>query len=382
MREMPAGGPSRHPRAGSATKTCPICDHVLDEELLRCPSCLSWCPPKLKLSPLAEVDPEAAVKAAQAIEDEKKAEDGTLILSGVKKSTARRILTGGPWDALFGRQGKRIIGHARQGVTLLGGKAGAGKSTMALQIAASISASMCSEYAADAIEVRLHGDESFAALVRQAETEKRSLYVRDTEGEESSLARCARLSLPTDRVRAKPREVLYVAAEEGAEDILERYERIGLALKDADLVRLYPMGCNTDLATVLTKYRPAAVFLDSLPQFSTSDEDAVNLCAGLKPWAVSLDCLFIVIDHVTKSSDFRGLEQLQHVVDTTITLYQSGIGELREMTNQKNRYGEANVTIALLMTGAGLVGLTEEELARYVEEHEGGDDEEDEEEDG
>jgi len=68
-------------------------------------------------------------------------DDGTMLLSDADDRTVTLIQTG-PWDPCFGRRllddGKEEFGIPQSSVTLVGGKAGAGKSTLALQFCESI----------------------------------------------------------------------------------------------------------------------------------------------------------------------------------------------------------------------------------------------------
>ncbi len=236
----------------------------------QCPSCKEW-----------DWGITAIKKEGEVIED------GTILLSAVIGDKLKRILTGIPsFDDLVGG------GIAQSSVILLGGMAGAGKSTIALQLSDNIAGSL-------------------------------------------------------------NRETLYIAAEESAPQIKDRAYR--LALKNPHLVRLFPMGNQADVSMCLQQRKPCAVIVDSLPGFVSGLEEAVDFCKILKSFAVELDAPFIIIDHVNKADDFAGLEKLKHEVDTTITIYPTGEGEIREMTILKNRFGQANKTIELLMTETGLI---------------------------
>jgi DNA repair protein RadA/Sms len=184
-------------------------------------------------------------------------------------------------------------GIATTSVTLLGGVPGAGKSTMSLQLA-------------DAI------------------------------------------------AEATKREVLYVGAEEASRDIKARFQR--LQLKNQALIRIFPLGSNADLGSVLMKRRPAAFVLDSLPGLIGDDlQAAVALCNALKGYCVDLDAPAIVIDHVTKDENYAGLMALQHAVDTTMLFTVDGDDGIRELNVTKNRFGPANVSAFFEMTSRGLI---------------------------
>ena len=235
--------------------------------------------------------------------------DGTVLLSQVKGTSIRRIKTGRAWDKNFGGQKRDTevigLGIAIGSTILIGGVAGAGKSTGALQLS--------------------------------------DIIAKQTK-----------------------REVMYVAAEESEEMIKDRASR--LRFEAAELVRIFPMGCKTDLAASLVRRRPVAIILDSLPGLVESPEEGVTLCSRLKLIAVELDAPILIIDHINKQDDFAGLEKLKHCVDTTITLFNTGEGEYREMTTEKNRFGMANVVTTMLMTEQGLIDVDDEEEEEEDEE--------------
>jgi len=211
----------------------------------------------------------------------------------------------GPWDKCFSDSSSGG-GIATTSVTLIGGAPGAGKSTLSLQLADKISARM-------------------------------------------------------------QREILYVGAEESVNEIKNRAMR--LKLESMSLMRMHPMGSNAELGDILLNRRPCAIILDSLPGLVSDPEMAVELCKRFKSYAVELDSPVIIIDHITKQDDFAGLMQLQHAVDTTLSLFptpdysmcrceikcEDGKHFIRELSTIKNRYGPANVMMDLEMSAKGLI---------------------------
>jgi predicted ATP-dependent serine protease len=222
--------------------------------------------------------------------EESSTDDETVLLSemmakGIKG--VKRIVTGLTVDANFGG------GIPYTSVTLLGGLAGAGKSTLSLQLADIIA----------------------------GETKE---------------------------------EILYVCAEEGEDAIVERAVRLDLNWHDK--LRFVPLGKKPDLNRVISQRRPKAVFLDSLPGFVSSPDEAVELAKAFKLIVVEANAIGIIIDHVTKEDEFAGLERLKHDVDITMTIYPTE-GEVREITTHKNRFGRGNFSTQMLMTEGGLLNL-------------------------
>ncbi len=254
---------------------CQLCDKRFSANKMRCPSCGTWQSPNEKNG--------AAIVALDTLDD-------TVSLDGEVTEEIQRLVTGF-CDSAFG--GPHSPGIATQSVTLLGGEAGAGKSTFALQLA-------------DAI-------------------------AHSTKG-----------------------EVLYIGVEESEKEVKGRSKR--LKLKNRKQVQLAAMGSNAlnDIGAILYKRRPKAYVLDSLPGFTSSMDDALELLKVLKKISVDINSPVVVIDHINKGGGLAGLEALKHAVDTTALLSNDDMG-LRTMVTMKNRFGPTPNTIYFEMTETGLV---------------------------
>jgi len=226
-------------------------------------------------------------------------DDGTVTLDDAQTKTLEVISTG-PWDVCYRKSSQPNVtpGVVLGSVVLLGGVPGAGKSTHALQL-------------------------------------------------------CDKMA------KATKREGLYIAAEENSTQIRDRADR--LKVEHRQLIRLLPMGVHADLGSLLLSRRPAFIVIDSLPGLIGDMEEAADFCKNIKPYAVDLNCPAIIIDHVTKDHDIAGLMALQHHVDTLLVLSAYDDTPIREMTVKKNRFGEANFSISLIMTAEGLKEYKEEE---------------------
>jgi DNA repair protein RadA/Sms len=252
---------------------CSRCNSELPPGMYQCPSCKAW-----------QVEGSATPVRPKSV-----------LLSDVEDLDVKRLVSG-PWDACLGG------GLVRSSVTLIGGAPGAGKSTLALQIADGLSQ---------------HGR----------------------------------------------REVLYIAAEESPSEVRSRAKRLGVKRLNriACLEALGDPEALDDLLPVLESNTPVAVILDSLPGLLGTDLEAgVVLCKQFKAYASELDVPFIVIDHVTKAEDFAGLMALQHAVDTTVTLYPDKLGK-RKMHTLKNRFGPAHIDVYFTMTEGGLIVIDSKE---------------------
>lgn len=268
-------------------QNCRRCNAEFDKGKMQCPSCSYW-------NTVIVTNPE---------------DDKTVLLSDTDGAVVTRISTG-PWDPCWGFHvddfGARFEGTVTTSVTLVGGVPGAGKSTLALQMANHIAGST-------------------------------------------------------------GREVLYISAEESNAEIRSRAKR--LRLVNQKLIRLIPIGVAVELGGIMMHRKPVALIADSLPKIAPDQADAVSFCEKLKGYAIELCCPVIIIDHVTKEEELAGLMALQHAVDTTLlfTVYPD---EVRELKTVKNRNGPSGVRVLLNMTEQGLMlrdpsedddGVTEEE---------------------
>lgn len=277
-------------RVPKEKQSCYGCGATFSADKIQCPSCRYWNISKPH-------NPE---------------EDGTILLSTVDESTETRISTG-PWDPCWGEhtdaKGKLHVGCVNNSVSLIGGKPGAGKSTLSLQF----------------------GDH----------------ILNSVKG-----------------------EVLYMAEEEAKETVKSRAVRLGL--KNINRIRLIPMGARVDLGAIILQRKPVAMVYDSLSKICPDPAEAILFLARLKEYSVLTGAPSIVIDHVTKDGDFGGFMDLQHEVDGTF-MFTVFPDEVREIKTIKNRNGPSGVSVLLNMTEKGLMLREpgeDEEAADYDEDEE------------
>jgi predicted ATP-dependent serine protease len=217
-------------------------------------------------------------------------DDQTILLSNVKAETIPRIRTN-LCDEIFGPD--HSPGIVITSVNLLGGERGAGKSTLSLKLA-------------DKVAPRLKDN----------------------------------------------REVLYICAEQGKEELLTHAKRI--EVKHMDRIRIYPMGADADLSKIIIARKPGFIFVDSLQALVPDMLMATDFARGIKDFCVEIKAPCILISTLNKGGDLEGLEKLQHVVDSVATLFSTGRGEERILSNSKNRNGPANRELFFEMTEQGL----------------------------
>lgn len=171
------------------------------------------------------------------------------------------------------------------------------------------------------------------------------------------------LQLAGSIVQLMKRPIVYIGAEEAPEDILDRAERLGLPPDVIDQILSFPLGCEADVVSVVRDSGGCAVFLDSLQGLTKDLIEQVELCKNFKRLSMELRAPTLIMCQVTKDLDAAGLKALQHEVDTDLRFTTFDHNQ-RELQPMKNRFGNTDVLLELLMTDKGLVrdpGATQEE---------------------
>lgn len=258
-----------------ASKICRVCAKSLNEGKMQCPHCRSW-----NMASMVTYG------------------DSTVLLSEVKADEFRRIITG-PWDTCLGGIQEGVTGIVTTAAILLGGEPGAGKSTIAAQIADSIA----------------------------------GLYQK---------------------------EVFYISAEETPGQVNNRFVRLGL--KNLHLIRVLPvMGMGSDdfaFQEVLRKHKPKALFLDSVSAIMKEDLNVgIGICESMKLASIELDAPSFITCHVNKDGDLAGLKKMEHTVDSCHVMM--GINRApRTMRSTKNRFGMSYDLVFEMTEKEGLVHVT------------------------
>ena len=217
------------------------------------------------------------------------------MLHEIDTARIERIRTGMPeFDAVLG--GGIVPGS----LTLLGGPPGAGKSTLALQIAARLAA--------------------FGSVVYLC-------------GEESA----AQVKLRATRLGIAAQEKLLVYAETNLRAVLD------------DIERLAP--CAFIVDSIQTVWLPESEsYAGSLTQVRDSTQ-------ALMEMAKRSGCATFIVGHVTKDGTIAGPRLLEHLVDTVLYFEGENTGEHRILRAYKNRFGSIDEICVLAMHDSGLTEI-------------------------
>jgi DNA repair protein RadA/Sms len=153
---------------------------------------------------------------------------------------------------------------------------------------------------------------------------------------------------------------LYVSAEESAQQIKLRAERLGL-----DPENMYVFS-ETSLDVILqqiAELRPALVIVDSIQTVYLEDvtsaagsvsqvrEGALRLLRVAKETGIPI----FLVGHVTKEGAIAGPRVLEHIVDAVLYLEGDRFHQYRLLRGVKNRFGSTNEVGVFEMTQGGMV---------------------------
>jgi DNA repair protein RadA/Sms len=163
-------------------------------------------------------------------------------------------------------------------------------------------------------------------------------------------------------------KVLYVSAEEAAEQIRLRYDRLNhdQAAPDADNIYLLT---QTDISAALAEaaeLQPAFIVLDSVQALFDPDLDSAAgsvsqvraVAAAAIAFARSQQAAVMMIGHVTKEGQLAGPRVLEHMVDTVLYFEGDRYSALRMLRAVKNRFGSTNEIGVFEMGSAGLQSVS------------------------
>ena len=155
---------------------------------------------------------------------------------------------------------------------------------------------------------------------------------------------------------------LYVSAEESAQQVHLRAERLGATGQNTFLISTMSLG---DIINAVDKVKPSLVIVDSVQTIADETIESapgsvtqVRECAfRLVQEAKARDVAVILVGHVTKEGNIAGPRLLEHVVDTVISFEGDRLHPLRMVRAIKHRFGTTNELGLFEMTEAGLLGV-------------------------
>jgi len=155
---------------------------------------------------------------------------------------------------------------------------------------------------------------------------------------------------------------LYVSAEESAQQVRLRAERIGIAGDHTYLVSAMSLG---DIVAAIDKVKPSLVVVDSVQTIADEGVESapgsvtqVRECAfRLVQEAKARNVAVVLVGHVTKDGNIAGPRLLEHVVDTVVSFEGDRLHPLRMVRAIKHRFGATNELGLFEMTDRGLVGV-------------------------
>ncbi|MCX8093874.1 MAG: DNA repair protein RadA [Candidatus Goldbacteria bacterium] len=150
-----------------------------------------------------------------------------------------------------------------------------------------------------------------------------------------------------DRIANAGIKVLYVSAEESANQIKMRADRIKAKSK---LLLIAIETIIENIANIIDKEKPGLVIVDSIQTVYKQGVDSVagsinqvrESCAHLLYIAKTTNIPIIIIGHVTKEGMIAGPKMLEHMVDAVMYFESEKYYKLKILRAVKNRFGSTN----------------------------------------
>lgn len=152
---------------------------------------------------------------------------------------------------------------------------------------------------------------------------------------------------------------LYISAEESAQQIKLRAERLGL---DADELFIYSENSLEVILSQIRELKPKLAIVDSIQTVYLEDlTSAAGSVSQVREGALRLMQLakelhipIFLVGHVTKEGTIAGPRVLEHIVDVVLYLEGDRFHQFRLLRGVKNRFGSTNEVGVFEMSGDGL----------------------------
>ena len=180
------------------------------------------------------------------------------------------------------------------------------------------------------------------------------------------------LGMALANIADKGEKVLYVSAEESAQQIRLRHQRLGGGALDV------PVLAETDLGTVvatLQAERPSVCVIDSVQTLHAdgltgapgSVGQVREVAGALMRACKSQGTALVLVGHITKEGDLAGPRVLEHLVDCVLRFDGQQERTYRTLRAMKNRFGSTAEAGVFEMAEGGLVEVLDAS-ARFVAE--------------
>src|SRR5919202_827173 len=156
---------------------------------------------------------------------------------------------------------------------------------------------------------------------------------------------------------------LYVSAEESAQQLRLRVDRLGLPMDGLAALS----ETNLDLVLDAVDERPPGllivdsiqtVYLEDVASAAGSVSQVRGCTERLMRWAKPAQVPVLIVGHVTKEGNLAGPRVLEHMVDAVLYLEGDRFGQYRILRAVKNRFGSTNEVGIFEMSEAGMQEVT------------------------
>lgn len=160
-------------------------------------------------------------------------------------------------------------------------------------------------------------------------------------------------------------QTVYASGEEGAEQVKDRADRLGIALNG------FMFSNDTQIEGIIEgvsdiKAKPDILIVDSIQTLYSADVDSPpGSISQLKETAKKLimfakktKTIVFIIGHVTKEGDMAGPKTLEHLVDCVLEFEGERISHYRLLRASKNRFGATDEIGIFEMKSDGLKEVT------------------------
>jgi len=167
------------------------------------------------------------------------------------------------------------------------------------------------------------------------------------------------LILQAASMLAREQPVVYVSAEESAQQIKLRADRLGieqnnlLVLAETNLEEIIGAVESVEAGVVVVD-SIQTVFLDEITSAAGSVSQVRECTSRLMQWAKPRNIPVFVIGHVTKEGTIAGPRVLEHMVDAVLYLEGDRYHQYRILRAVKNRFGSTDEVGVFEMADTGL----------------------------